>query len=232
MSIEIQTIKVNPYLKNIVNTVTKQITLFLLLLQKKRDDGYNRYSRSKSPQQTFIQYIEGKQNKDNNQEKFNKYNNERNRDRSNSYGRSRQNFRNNSRNYRSNSRSNSRLRYPQFPIRSYSSYQSRSRYDNYQNQNRNYRQNNNSRSPYRIYISNYNSQSPYRTYSRQRFRSRSQTSNSNLNRYNNPYRPPSKPRYDYNRSLSSSFTRQNPQRINKIEHKEKSNKDTNFELNM
>ena len=88
------------------------------------------------------------------------------------------------------------------------------------------------RSPYRNYNSNYNSQSPYRTYSRQRFRSRSQTPNSNFNRYNNPYRPPSRPRKDYNRSRSSSFTRQNPQRINKIEHKEKSHKNTNFELNM
>ena len=47
------------------------------------------------------------------------------------YGRSRQNLRNNSRNNRYNSRSNSRPRYSQYPNRSYSPYQSRSRYDNY-----------------------------------------------------------------------------------------------------
>ena len=86
--------------------------------------------------------------------------------------------------------------------------------------------------PIENYNSNNNSQPPYRTYSRQRFRSRSQTPNSNFNRYNNPYRPPSRPRNDYNRSRSSSFTKQNPQRINKIEHKEKSHENANFELNM
>ena len=200
---------------------------------KKRDDEYNqsRYSRSKAPQQTFIQYFKEKPNKENNQETYNNYNYERNRDRSNSFGRSRQNFRNNSRNNRYNSRSNSRPRYSQYPSRSYSPYQPRSRYDNYQNQSRNYNQNYNSKSPNRNYNSNYKSQSPYRTYSRQRFRSRSQTPNSNFDRYNNPYRPPSRPRNDYNRSRSSSFTRQNPQRINKIEHNKKSH-NTNFELNM
>ena len=89
------------------------------------------------------------------------------------------------------------------------------------------------RSPYGDYNSNYNSQSPYRNYSRQRFRSRSQTPNSNFNRYNNPHRPPSRPRFDYNRSRSSSFTKQSSQRTIKIEHKEnKPNKNTNFELNM
>ena len=88
---------------------------------KKGDDEYNQngYARSKSPQQTFIQYFKGKPNKDNNQETFNNYSYERNRDRSNSYGRSRQNFRKNSRNYRYNSRSNSRPRYSQHLNRSY-----------------------------------------------------------------------------------------------------------------
>ena len=135
-----------------------------MFYKKKRDDEYNqnRYSRSKSPQQTFIQYFKGKPNKDNNQETFNNYNYERNRDRSNSYG--------------DQDKISEIIQeiiditqdqiqdqdILQYPNRSYSKnpYQSRSRYDNYQNQNRNYSQNNNSRSPYRNYnsLSNYNSQ--------------------------------------------------------------------------
>ena len=55
---------------------------------KKRDDEQNqkRYTRSKSPQQTFMQYFKGNENKDKNQITSKNYSQERCRNKSNSYG--------------------------------------------------------------------------------------------------------------------------------------------------
>ena len=194
--------------------------------QKQRDDEYQKYKnqRSRTPQQSFVQYFRSKPNnpQETRNDNTNTYSsdNDRNKYNQNYYN---DRYRNNDR-YRSNIReysqnnygSNSRQRYYN---RSRSPY--RSRFDNY------YHRRTPSRSPYR---SPYRNNSNYRYNSRSRYRSRSQSQGNSFKRYNYPYRSPSRPRDFRSRSRTPSRNIQQ-NRINQVDVKStKDNDSTKFEI--
>ena len=182
--------------------------------QKQRDDEYqkNNNQRSRTPQQSFVQYFRSKPNnpQENRNDNTNSYSsdNDRNKYNQNYYNdryRNNDRYRSNSREYSQNNyRSNSRQRYYN---RSRSPY--RSRFDNY------YQRRTPSRSPYR---SPYRNNSNYRYNSRSRYRSRSQSQGNSFKRYNYPYRSPSRPRDFRSRSRTPSRNRQQ-NRINQVDVK-------------
>ena len=194
--------------------------------QKQRDDEYHKHNnqRSRTPQQSFVQYFRSKPNnpQENQNKNTNIYSSDNDRNKYNqNYFNDR--YRNNDR-YRSNSRetlqnnyrSNSRQRYYN---RSRSPY--RSRFDNY------YQRRTPSRSPYRT---PYRNNSNYRYNSRSRYRSRSQSQENSFKRYNHPYRSPSRPRDFRSRSRTPSRNRQQ-NRINQVDVKTtKDNDSTKFEI--
>ena len=194
--------------------------------QKQRDDEYQKYNnqRSRTPQQSFVQYFRSKPNnsQENRNDNTNPYSsdNDRNKHNQNNYNdryRNNDRYRSNSREYSQNNyRSNSRQRYYN---RSRSPY--RSRFDNY------YQRRTPSRSPYR---SPYRNTSNYRYNSRSRYRSRSQSQGNSFKRYNYPYRSPSGPRDFRSRSRTPSRNRQQ-NRINQVDVKPtKDNDSTKFEI--
>ena len=147
--------------------------------------------QSRSPTPTFYQRFKNPSNKPH-------YSRYHSRSHSNP---SRRSFRDTRYQSRSFSRSHSRPRYnSKTPSRTYSSYHNRdrSRYDKHYNQNP-YK----SYSSSRTYYHSYSSRSPSTYYPRSRERS-SNFNTSTFNRYNSPYRPPSKPRNDRYRSRSHS----------------------------
>ena len=182
--------------------------------KKQRDDEDRRdaYSRSKSPQKSFVQYFRSSSNdkpRYNTQSKDYSY---RNRSRSTSRNNS---YRNNNSQYRQ--RSTSKTRYDYDKSTTPSQYTT-SRYDNYRRDSRSHR------SPYR---SSY--RSPYRRDSRPRSKSRSYSRDNTFQRYNSSYRPPSKPRDSrYSRSRSHSDTRN---KINIIQQQPSSDP-IKFEIHM
>ena len=195
--------------------------------QKQRDDEYQRYinQRSRTLQQSFVQYFRGKpktsqETRIENTNAYSSNDNDRSKYNQNYYN---DRYRNNDR-YRSNSRdcsqnsyrSNSRQRY-------YSSSRSpyRSLYENY------YKRRIPSRSPYRSpYRNNFN----YRYNFQSRYRSRSQSQGNSFKRYNYPYRSPSRPRDFRSRSRIPSQNRQQ-NRINQVDVKPTNDKDsTKFEI--
>ena len=187
---------------------------------------YQKYKnqRSRTPQQSFVQYFCSKPN--NSQETRNDNTNTYSSDNGrNKYNQNYYNdrYRNNDR-YRSNSseysqnnyRSNSR---PSYYNRSRSPY--RSRFDNY------YQRRTSSRSPYR---SPYRNNSNYKYNSRSRYRSHSQSQGNSFKRYNYPYRSPSRPREFRSRSRTPSRNRQQ-NRINQVDVKStKVNDSTKLEI--
>ena len=154
--------------------------------------------QSRSPTPTFYQHFKNPSNKPH-------YSRHRSRSYSNPPRKSSRDTRYQSRSY---SRSHSRPRYntKTYP-RTYSPYHSRdrSRYDKHYNH-----------TPYkpysstRSYYSSNSSRSPSKYYPRSRERS-SNFNTSTFNRYNSPYRPPSKPRKDRYRSRSHSNSHNHPQ---------------------
>ena len=194
--------------------------------QKQRDDEYQKYNnqRSRTPQQSFIQYFRSKPNisQENRNDSTDLYSsdNDCNKYNQNYYNdryRNNDRYRSNSREYSQNNyRSNSLQRYYN---RSRSPY--RSRFDNY------YQRRTPSRSPYR---SPYRNNSNYRCNSRSRYRSRSQSQGNSFKRYNYPYRSPSRPRDFRSRSRTPSRKRQQ-NRINQVDVKStKENDSTKFEI--
>ena len=192
--------------------------------QKQRDDEYQKYNnqRSRTPQQSFVQYFRSKPNnsQETRNDNTNTYSsdNDRNKYNQNYYNdryRNNDRYRSNSREYSQNNyRSNYRQRYYS---RSRSPY--RSRFDNY------YQRRTPSRSPYR---SPYRNNSNYRYNSRSRYRSRSQSQGNSFKRYNYPYRSPSRPRDFESRSRTPSRNRQQ-NRINQVDVKStKDNDSTKF----
>ena len=160
--------------------------------QKQRDDEYQNYKnqRSRTPQQSFVQYFRSKpsnsqENRTENKNEYSSRNNGRTQYDQNNYSYYKDRYRSNSRDYSQNNyRSISRQRYYN---RSPIPYPSRSRYDNH------YQKRTPSRSPYRSpYINNCN----YRYNSRSRYRSRSQSQGNSFRRCNYSFRSPSRPR-DY-----------------------------------
>ena len=146
--------------------------------QKQRDEEYQRYKnqRSRTPQQSFVQYFRSKPSKsqENRNENKNDYfskSSDHTRSNQNNYSyynhryRNKDRYRSNSRDYSQNNyRSNSRQRYYN---RSPSPYSSRSGYDNF------YQRRNSSGSPYRSHYRN-NSNHRYNSRSRYRYCSQSQ----------------------------------------------------------
>ena len=194
--------------------------------QKQRDDEpqKNNNQRSRTPQQSFVQYFRSKPNnpQENRNDNTNPYSsdNDRNKYNQNYYNdryRNNERYRSNSREYSQNNyRSNSRQRYYN---RSRSPY--RSRFDNY------YQRRTPSRSPYR---SPYRNNSNYKYNSRSRYRSRSQSQGNSFKRYNYPYSSPSRPRDFRSRSRTPSRNRQQ-NRINQVDVKSaKENDSTKFEI--
>ena len=154
--------------------------------------------QSRSPTPTFYQHFKTPSNKPH-------YSRYRRRSYSNPSRRSSRDTRYQSRSY---SRSHSRPRYnTKTYSRTYSPYQNcdRSRYDKHYNH-----------TPYKSYTSartyyhSSSSRSPSKYYPRSRERS-SNFNTSTFNRYNSPYRPPSKPRNDRYRSRSHSNSHNHPQ---------------------
>ena len=182
--------------------------------KKQRDDEDRRdaYSRSKSPQKSFVQYFRSPSNDKPRYSTQSKDYSHRNHSRSTS----RNNYyKNNNSQYRQ--RSTSRTRYDYDKSTTPSQY-TRSRYDNYRKDSRSHR------SPYR---SSY--RSPYRRDSRSRYKSRSYSRDKNFQRYNSSYRPPSRPRDSrYSRSRSHSDTRN---KINTIQQQSSSDP-FKFEVHM
>ena len=183
--------------------------------------------QSRSPTPTFYQHFKSPSSKSH-------YPRYRSRSHSNPSRRSSRETRYQSRYY---SRSHSRPRYNiKTPSHTYSSYhhRDRSRYDKHYNQN-----------PYKSYTSSrtyYNSNSS-RSPSKYYPRSRERSSNSSaFNRYNSPYRPPSKPRNDRYRSRSHSNSNNHSQSQYKpsinLTHpstpplQSNSNTEANFEINI
>ena len=203
-----QTTKTNLYIKNIVHTVTEQITPSPLVSKKQRDDEDKRaaYARSKSPQKSFVQY-------------FRSPSQDRTKNYDNRYG-SRSTSHNNSYNktYSQNRyRSTSRDRFSYDKSTTPPQY-SGSRYDTYKRDSRSYR------SPYRSSF-----RSPYRHNSRPRYRSRSYSRDNNFHKYTNSYRPPSRPRDSrFSRSRSHSNSRN---KINTIQTQDQSDP-IKFEVHM
>ena len=194
--------------------------------QKQRDDEYqrNRNQRSRTPQQSFVQYFRSKPNtsqesKADNKNDYSYRDNDRNRYNQNNYSYYKDRYRSNSRDYSQNNyRYNSRQRYYN---RSPSHFSSRSRYDNH------YQRRTPSRSPYK---SPYRNNSNYRYNSRSRYRSRSQSQGNSFRRYNYPYRSPSTPRDYRSRSRTPSQNRQQ-NRINQVDVKSTNDKESaKFEI--
>ena len=194
--------------KNIVLIVIKTIMVIQIVMMKTRDEEYQRYKnqRSRTPQQSFLQYFRSKpsnsqENKHENKSDYSSRDSDCNRYNQNNYSSYNDRYRKNDR-YRSNSRdylqntyrSSSRQRYYS---RSPSPFPSGSRYDNH------YQRRTPSRSPYR---SPYRNNSNYRFNSRSRYRSRSQSQGNSFRRYNYPYRSPSRPRDYRSRSRTPSKT--------------------------
>ena len=195
--------------------------------QNQRDDEYqrNKNQRSRTPQQSFVQYFRSEPN--NSQETRNENTNAHS---SNNNDRSKYNqhyysdrYKNNDRD-RSNSiyysqnnyRSNSRQRYYN---RSRSPY--RSRYEKY------YKRRTPCRSPDR---SSYRNNSNYKYNSRSRYRSRSQSQGNSFRRYNYLYRSPSIPRDFRPRYRTPSQNRQQ-NRINQVDVKSTNDQEsTIFEI--
>ena len=154
--------------------------------------------QSRSPTPTFHQHFKNPSNKPH-------YSRHRSRSYSNPPRKSSRDIRYQSRSY---SRSHSRPRYnTKTYSRTYSPYHNRdrSRYDKHDN--------NTPYKPYsstRSYYSSNSSRSPSKYYPRSRERS-SNFNTSTFNRYNSPYRPPSKPRNDRYRSRSHSSSHNHPQ---------------------
>ena len=154
--------------------------------------------QSRSPTPTFYQHFKNPSNKPH-------YSRHRSRSYSNPPRKSSRDTRYQSRSY---SRSHSRPRYKTKTYsRTYSPYHNRdrSRYDKHYNH-----------TPYKPYFStrsyytSNSSRSPSKYYPRSRERS-SNFNTSTFNRYNSPYRPPSKPRNDRYRSRSHSNSHNHPQ---------------------
>ena len=195
--------------------------------QKQRDDEYQRYEnqRSKTPQQSFVQYFRSKpstsqETRNENTNAYSSNDNDRSKYNQNYYNdryRHKDRYRSNGSDYSQNSyRSNSRQRYYNNSRSPY-----RSRYENY------YKRRTPSRSPYR---SPYRNNSNYRYNSRSRYRSRSQSQGNSFKRYNYPYRFPSRPRDFRSRSRTHSQNRQQ-NRINQVDVKSTNDKDsTKFEI--
>ena len=199
--------------------------------QKQRDEEYQRYKtqRSRTPQQSFVQYFRSKpSNSQENRKEKNDYSskdNDRNKQYQNDYSYYNDRYRNNDR-YRSNSRDYSQNNYrsssrQRYYNRSPSPYPSRSRYDNH------YQRRTPSRSPYRT---SYRNNSNYRYNSRSRHSSRSQSQGNSFRRYNYPYRSPSRPKDYRSRSRTPSQNRQQ-KRIIQVYVKTTNDKDsTKFEI--
>ena len=197
--------------------------------QKQRDEEYQKYKnqRSRTPQQSFVQYFRSKPSnsqeyKNESKNDFSYRDNDCNRYNHSYYNdryRNNDRYRSNSRGYSQNNyRSNSRQRYLN---RSPSSYPSRSRYDNH------YQRRTPSRSPYR---SPYRNNSNYRYSSRSRYRSCSQSQGNSFRQYNYPNRSPSRPRNYWSRPTTPSQNRQQ-NRINQVGVESTNNKDsTIFEI--
>ena len=160
--------------------------------KKQRDDEDRRdaFSRSKSPQKSFVQYFRSSSN---DKPRYDTQSN----DNSYSYrsrSTSRNNYQKNNSQYRQRSTSRTRYNYDRSTT---PTHYTRSRYDNYRRDSRSHR------SPYR---SSY--RSPYRRDSRPRYKSRSFSRDNNFQRYTSSYRPPSRPRDPrFSRSRSHSGTR-------------------------
>ena len=200
--------------------------------QKQRDEEYQRYKnqRSRTPQQSFVQYFRSKpshsqENRNENKNESSSRDNDRNKSNQNNYSFYHDQYRDNDR-YRSNSRDYSQNNYRSNSRRGYynrspSPYPSRSRYDNH------YQRRTPSTSPYR---SPYRNNSNYRYNSRSRYRSRSQSQRNSFRRYNYPYRSPSRPRDYTSRSRTPSQNIQQ-NRIFKVDVKSTNDKDsTKFEI--
>ena len=179
--------------------------------QKQRDDEYQKHQnqRSRTAQQSFVQYFRSKPNnsQETRNDNTNTYfsDNDRNKNNQNYYNdryRKKDRYRSRSREYSQNNYgANSRQRYYN---RSRSPY--RSRFDNY------YQRKTPSRSPYR---------SPYRN---------NQSQGNSFKRYNYPYRSPSRPRDFRSRSRTPSRNGQQ-NRINQVDVKStKDNDSTKFEI--
>ena len=154
--------------------------------------------QSRSPTPTFYQHFKNPSNKPH-------YSRHRSRSYSNPPRKSSRDTRYQSRSY---SRSHSRPRYnTKTYSRTYSPYHNRdrSRYDKHYNHTQ-YKPYSSTRS----YYSSNSSRSPSKYYPRSRERS-SNFNTSTFNRYNSPYRPPSKPRNDRYRSRSHSNSHNHPQ---------------------
>ena len=188
--------------------------------QKQRDDEYqrNKNQRSRTPQQSFVQYFRSKPN--NSQEKkidnksdYSHRDNDRDRYNQNNYRYYKKKYRSNGKDYSQNkNRSNSRQRYYNI---SPSPFLSRSRYDNH------YQRRTPSSPPDR---SPYKNNSHYRYNSKSRYRPRSQSQGNSFRRYNYPYRSPSRPR-DYKSRSRTPSQNIHQNRINRVDVKSTSNKD-------
>ena len=183
--------------------------------KKQRDDEDNRnaFTRSKSPQKSFVQYFRSSSN-----EKPTTYDTRTgeypNRYRSRSTSRTNYHKNDNSP-YRQRSTSRTRYNYDKSTTRSH---YTRSRYDLYQRDSRSHRSQ--CRSSYR---------SPHRRDSSPRYRSRSNSRENNLHKDTSSRRPPSKPRdVRYSRSRSHSNTRN---RVNNIQPQSSSDP-IKFEIHM
>ena len=183
--------------------------------KKQRDDEGRRdaYARSKSPQNSLVQYFRSSSN-----DKTSRYDTRSNEypNRYRSRSTSRKNYqRDDNHHYRQ--RSTSRTRY-NYDRNTTPPHYARSRYDNYQRDSRSHR------SPYR---SSY--RSPYTRDSRPRYKSRSYSRDNTFQKYSSSYRPPLRPRDSrYSRSRSHSNTR------NKVNnnHPQSPTDPINFEIHM
>ena len=225
--------KSKPACKKHCSFCHKNIHGILNCYQKQRNEEYQRYQnqRSRTPQQSPIQYFRSKpshsqENRNENKNEYFSRDNDCNKSNQNNYYsyyndqyRNKDRYRSNNRDYsRKNYRSNSRQRYYN---RSPSPYSSRSRYDNY------YQRRTPSRSPYR---SPYRNNSNCRHNSRPRYRSRSQSQGNSFRRYIYLYRSPSRPRDYISRSRTPSQNRQQ-NRIIQVDVKSTNDKDsTKFEI--